>query len=100
MGFSFYEQETVITFNRAEDTAQIYTADPKMVRKLDELCRKNEFVNSVRESEGGKTYILPKTWIKVSKPRELTEAQKEAASKRMQEMRNKKYEKNPERSAC
>lgn len=29
------EMETIISFNAAEDTAELYTADPVWIRKLD-----------------------------------------------------------------
>lgn len=90
MGFSFYEQETVITFNRAEDTAQIYTADPVMIRKLDNLRQKTSVVTVKNETESSKTYILPKKFIRVQKPPERSEEQKQAAAERLQKMRGEK----------
>lgn len=37
MGFLKIEQETQISFNAAEDTAELYTADPVMIRKMNKL---------------------------------------------------------------
>lgn len=34
------EQETVIVYNRAEDTCDIDTADPVIIARLDRLCEK------------------------------------------------------------
>ena len=34
------EQETIINSNNAEKMAEIYTADPVMIRKLDKLVEK------------------------------------------------------------
>ena len=38
MALTNIERETIITFNAAEDTAEVYTADPVYIRKLDKLC--------------------------------------------------------------
>ena len=35
------EQEVIIGFNAAEDTAELYTADPVWMRKLDKLVEQN-----------------------------------------------------------
>lgn len=34
MALSLLEQETVITWNRAEDQMNVYTADPSLIRRL------------------------------------------------------------------
>ena len=36
---SKYEQEVTIGFNAAEGTAEIYTADPVWIRKMDKLVQ-------------------------------------------------------------
>lgn len=41
MGFLKIEQETQISFNAAEDTAELYTADPVMIRKMNKLVEEN-----------------------------------------------------------
>lgn len=84
------EQETVITYNRAEDTAQIYTADPTVMTKLSKLCKTNDAFQLVKKDKDGKTYTCPKTWIKIVKPREISEEQREALAERMRKMREAK----------
>ena len=37
---SKYEQETVILYNQAEQTADVYTHDPKLLEKLKRLTEK------------------------------------------------------------
>lgn len=37
MGLTRYEQETVINYNNDEDTMQVYTADPALMRRLKSL---------------------------------------------------------------
>ena len=34
MKLSLYEQETIILYNQAEATAEVYTHDPKLLEKL------------------------------------------------------------------
>lgn len=41
MGFLKIEQETLISFNAAEDMAELYTADPVMIRRMDKIVEKN-----------------------------------------------------------
>lgn len=38
---SLIEQETIITYNAAEDLAEVYTCYPPMIRKLDKLAEEN-----------------------------------------------------------
>lgn len=40
-GLIRYEQEVTIGANAAEDTAELYTADPVWIRKLDKLVGQN-----------------------------------------------------------
>jgi len=40
MNITRLEQETIVNFNAAEDTASVYTADPVYMRKLDKLCER------------------------------------------------------------
>ena len=40
MKLSLYEQETIILYNQAEATAEVYTHDPKLLEKLRRLAEK------------------------------------------------------------
>ena len=87
------EQETIITYNAAEEHAEIYTCYPPSIRKLDKYCKENPEewkVKNVSTVEGkvvGKTYLAPKKLIalrlKSSKGQELTEEQKRELAKRL-----------------
>ena len=72
---TLYEQETNINFNAEECEAVIYTAYKPMMRKLDKLLDRGE-VSVVSEDQYGKTYRLPKKWIKVRPSRILSEEEK------------------------
>lgn len=96
MTLSRYEQETIINFNAEEDTAELYTADPVWMRKFDKLVERNpeQFKPGQSEKYEGKViakrYIFPKRFISIrskDKKSTMTDGQKEAAAKRMKELR-------------
>ena len=66
MGLTKLEQETIINFNAEEATANIYTATPVMIRKMDKLLEKypNE-VKLIRKDEVSKTFVIPFKWVTV-----------------------------------
>ena len=80
---SKYEQEVTIGFNAAEGTAEIYTADPVWIRKMDKLVQQNpeQFRPGKVETYQGeivaKRYTFTKRLISIrSKERRLTEEQR------------------------
>ena len=61
MTLSKYEQETIITFNAEEKTAEIYTADLVQIRRLDSLCAVfPEIYKLKKQDEISKTYTVSK----------------------------------------
>ncbi len=72
------EQETVITFNEAEQTATVYTYKGAFKRKLTSLSvdRPDEVRQTGDDGHGGLTFTIPKKWVKVNASRILSEAQK------------------------
>lgn len=85
---SLIEQETIITYNAAEDFAEVYTCYPPMIRKLDKLAEENpEEWKILREQGNGKTYTCPKGLItlrsKSPKRAEMTEEQKQRMAERI-----------------
>ena len=82
MNLTRYEQEVVINFNADEDTATVYSANPAWIREMDALVR--EFPNVFhikRQTEVSKTYEMPKKYVRIGKPRELSTAQRENLEK-------------------
>lgn len=86
------EQEVVIGFNAAEDTAELYTADSVWMRKLDKLVEQNpeQFKEGRQETYQGKViakrYTFPKRFLTVrskDKVMNLTEEQKADIGKRL-----------------
>lgn len=81
--YTLYEQETIITYNREETFASVYTASPIDIRRLDKLFneRKEEMVLEA-STDSSRTYQVPKTWIKIVPKRILTDEQKQALAER------------------
>jgi len=89
MKLSLLERETIVNWNEAEATAQVYTHNPALQRQLSELCGTHP--EQVRQTDkngfGGMTFELPKRWVKIVPPRKLSPAQLEVLA-RMNEKRH------------
>ena len=85
MNITRLEQETIVNFNAAEDTASVYTADPVYMRKLDKL-REPASYKLVKQDKDGKWYKMPKRLVRFATSRIMTDEQKEAAAERMRKM--------------
>lgn len=98
MALTNIERETIINFNAAEDTAEVYTADPVYIRKLDKLCEQfpdtYKFMEepSAKRCKESKTYSMPKRLVKFRSPitREISEEQREALAERLRKAREAK----------
>ena len=84
MKLSRYEMETIINYNEAEATANIYTHNRALRQKLETwaLDRPAE-CRLVRTSHNSKAveFIVPKTWLRIKPPRAMSGAQKAALAK-------------------
>lgn len=65
MKLSLYEQETIILYNQAEATAEVYTHDPRLLEKLRRLAEKcpDQIVKKDRQ-----TFLVPKRGVSVREP--------------------------------
>ena len=65
MKLSRYEQETIILYNQAEATAEVYTHDPRLLEKLRRLAEKypDQIVKKDRQ-----TFLVPKRCVSVREP--------------------------------
>jgi len=59
MPLTRYEQETIIRFCEAEDTASVYTYNERWIKHLEGMGFKPTRVNSF----GGKDYVIPKHMV-------------------------------------
>lgn len=94
VNLSNYERETIINFNEAEPTANVYTCNRRLQNKLNKLIGVNPDISELRKDNEAVTYRVPKNWIKVSPPRQVnyTDEQKAAMAERLAAAREKKGE--------
>lgn len=86
------EQETIVNSNNAEKMAEVYTADPVMIRKLDKMVEK--YPNTykvVKQDDESKTYQFPKKLIRFGAPvtRVYTEEEKAKLREQLNNIRKK-----------
>lgn len=77
MKLSLYEQETIILYNQAETTAEVYTHDPKLLEKLSRLAEK--YPNQISRKDEH-SYTVPKRCVLVREP--FSEERRAAARER------------------
>jgi len=83
---SAYEQETIITFNKAEDMAHIFTYEKTWQKHLEKNLSLKPFMDN---GFGGKEYELPKTRIKPPRaPRKLSPSAKKKLAERLHRNRD------------
>ena len=72
MKLTRYEQETIINFSAADQTATLYTRDPAVMRKVDALVTEYpDIYKCIGETDIDKTYEMPKSFVSYRKPRKL-----------------------------
>lgn len=82
MNLTRYEQEVVINLNADEDMTTVYSANPAWIRKMDALVKEFPDVFRIKRwTEISKTYEMPKKYVRIGKPRELSPAQRENLEK-------------------
>jgi hypothetical protein len=87
-GLTSYEKETIINFNKGEDTAYIFTYEEMWQKQLEgKLGLKPVMDNGF----GGKEYELPKSRIKPPKaPRKLSAATRRRLAERARTLNQKR----------
>ena len=96
MGLSYKEQETVITFDRADRyKMNVYTADASLINRLDKYPESYKLLREFK-SEGNvvaKYYEADRRLLTLRSKRatnNMTEEQKQAARERLKKIREKK----------
>lgn len=77
------ERETIINFNAAEKTFNIWSCDPSWEKKIQKLP-------GAHAHQNGWEADVPKTWLKIAKPKGMTEAQKTARAKNLKKAISRK----------
>lgn len=78
MALTREEKETIVLFNEAEDTMEVFTHNKALIRKLQKYAETSKEVKlkKVNEEEGY-TFILPKNWFNIRQPKQLSEETKQ-----------------------
>lgn len=78
------ERETIITFNEKDQTANVYTMNKALTRKLDGLTvtRADDARRVKTYPDGAQEYEVPKKWVKVNAGLTLTQEERERRSER------------------
>lgn len=71
MKLSLYEQETIILYNQAEATAEVYTHDPRLLEKLRRLAEK--YPDQIMKKDR-QTFLVPKRCVSVRAASERAKA--------------------------
>lgn len=87
-----YEQETIINFNEEEKTAAVYTYNKATIKMLDKCCLDypDMFVLLKADVYGkhiSKSYVIPKKYVKIRKPKILSDVQRILAVEKAKKMR-------------
>ncbi len=102
MSFLKIEQETQINFNAAENTAELYTADPVMIRRMNKLVEQNpeQFKGEVHSKYQGKVYgmhyTFPKRFVTIRTKdvvRQMSDEQRKESAERLREYQRAKHAK-------
>ncbi|PWL85904.1 MAG: hypothetical protein DBY17_08010 [Oscillospiraceae bacterium] len=90
------EKETIINYNEAEATANIYTHNGALIRKLEALAgqRPEEAKRGRSFPDGGREYVIPKRWVKVNAGPILTEEERERRRERAKATRKAQLARN------
>ena len=65
MKLTLLERETILLYNQAEQTADVYTHDPKLMKKLSALSK--EYPKQVIKKDAH-NFVVPKSCVSVRKP--------------------------------
>lgn len=76
------EQETIFLYNQEESTASVYTHDRALINRLDKLCEKSPCITVIKSTNNCREYICPKTWVRVTPPRVLSDEKRQELAKR------------------
>lgn len=82
------ETETNITMNDADAVAEIGTWQATIIRRLDTLAERYPALVEKRiRIDGQPFYCVPKSWVKVNPPRQISEETRKKLSERLKSYR-------------
>jgi hypothetical protein len=91
MRYSLAEQETIINFDKADQMASVYTHEARWQKHIETKLG----IKPLRTIGPAREYEIPKSWLRLpQKPRRLSPARKEAATKTLAAARTAQNAKN------
>ena len=81
-----YERETIISYNEAEETANVHTHNKTLRRKLEKLAAdrpKECRLEKVSRFYKAVDYTVPKAWVRIYPPRQISEEQRVAMAEKL-----------------
>lgn len=89
MSITNLEKETIVSFNEAESTAEIYTHNIKIINKIMKMqaSHPEEYQVKVNPQDGGVTCVLPKRRLSLHFKKPRSEEQIKKTKLRMQKCR-------------
>lgn len=90
VGNPFDEQETIINIDPAQisDRCTVYTTIPADIRRMWRLYENNpDDVILVHDDKYGSEFSIPRKWVVIRKPRQVSEEQRLAAKERFAKYR-------------
>lgn len=78
-----YEQETIILWNKGEDTASVFTYEPTLKKRVAKFAREHPDIArfDFDNGSGGIAYLIDKSRISIRFTAPYSEERREAASK-------------------
>ncbi len=87
--FTKHEQETIFLYNQEEKTAEIYTYNQSLMRKLEKGCLLfPDLFKLKHEGYGAKTFIIPKKSIFIRIPTKKSPEQMQRHEEHMRRMQS------------
>ena len=84
------ERETILQFDDESGQWEVYTCHKRIINKIEKNGIQPHKIDIVDGVEVAKYYTLPKKWVKVSPPRQMTDEQKQQASERFKKAKEEK----------
>ena len=87
MSLSANERETVILMNDEEKTAQVTSCQRPVWTRMQKLGVQPDKELSIDGQVIEKVFTVPKSWVKISPPRKVSDEQRQAAGERLKAVR-------------
>lgn len=92
MPLSMVERETIILFNEGEKTAEVFTNNDKLRKKLEQAASRHPEIYHLKSTDqyGGVTYIFPKKRLDIRFREPISEERHKRLSNHMKHLNENK----------